>query len=265
MLSKSIDDVAEFEPVAPVKKSISYVSQNTANRVKSNDEIRGLLNKLLKHHTLLSVTLDGSEKVFGSVILDINIEDKYLVLDELYPREEFKSSLKGVTLFIETRHEGILIRFSTKVLAISEDHGSEYYKTQIPAYLHYHQKRADYRVPISIANPLPADMSTENDVLLHAELRDLSLGGLSAKLTTPPSEKLEIGEEIPTCIIQLPNGYKIISSLEIIRIDETKPFRNTKIGARFINLSSADQQVLAHMIAQLDRSNIKNLKRINDT
>ncbi len=253
----------EVEAIEKEKPS-NYISHNTSYRIKSKDEIQSFLTKLYKNHTLLSITVGKSNKVFGSVVLEVNMEKAYLVLDELYPRDEVRSSLLDQTISIETQIDRILLRFSSTIKAISEKDGAEYYKVKIPKYLYHHQRREYYRVPISITNPLLANLSTENDVLLHAELRDLSLGGLSARLKSPPSEQLVIGDEIPTCIIQMPNGKKIVSPIEIVRIEETKPLKNTRIGARFIDLNNGDRRELSQAIAKLDRNNIKNLKRQKD-
>jgi len=253
----------EVDPEEKDKPS-NYISHNTSYRIKSKDEIQSFLTKLYKNHTLLSITVGKSNKVFGSVVLEVNMEKSYLVLDELYPRDEVRSSLLDQTISIETQIDRILLRFSSTIKAISEKDGAEYYKVKIPKYLYHHQRREYYRVPISISHPLPANLSTENNELLHAELRDLSIGGLSARLKSPPLEQLIIGDEIPTCIIQMPNKRKIVSAIEIVRIDKTKRLKNIQFGARFVGLNNADQRELSQAIAILDRERIKNLKRSQD-
>lgn len=243
-------------------KTASVVTDSsTFFRIKSRNEIAGLLNKAYKSHTLLSITVGSSDQIFGSVILEINKDKSYMLLDELYPRKKFHDSLINQKLSVEAQLHGILLNFSCLINEISEEDGSEYYKVNLPDFLYYHQRRENYRVPISITQPLPADLETENDIVIHAELRDLSLGGLSARLTTPQSEELKIGDIIPACTIQLPNNRKIECSVEIVRIDEAKTSRNVKIGAKFTDISNADRQELSRAIAILERLNIKKLKR----
>ncbi|MFQ5661347.1 MAG: flagellar brake protein [Gammaproteobacteria bacterium] len=241
-----------------------YISHNLSYRIKSKDEIHAFLSRLYKNHALLSISIGNSDIIFGSVILEVNREKEYLVLDELYPRNQIRTPLLHQKLSIETQLEGILLQFSGTVDAASEQDGAEYYKIRIPKYVYHHQRRDNYRVPISISKPLRADLATENEVLIHAELRDLSLSGFCARLSLPSSEKLAIGDEIPTCIIQIPDGKKIVGSLEIMRIEETRPLRNTRIGARFSSLNNSDRQELSRVIAKLERENIKTLKRQSD-
>ena len=241
------------------------ISHSTSYRVKSRAEISGLLGKLFNNHTLLSITLEDSKKVFGSMILEVSHDESYLVLDELYPRNELKVSLVERKLFIETQVDGIEVRFTVKVNAIATRDGIEYYKAPYPAYIFHHQRRASFRVGIGVTEAMPMAMSTEDDVLLHAELRDISLGGISARINSPTAGGLAVGDEIPTCIIHTPDGKKIVSALEIARIDEATATQSVRIGARFTQLSAADRHELSRLIAKLDRENIKKLKRLTDS
>lgn len=234
---------------------------STFYKIQSKDEIVGLLNRVLKAHVLLSVSVGKSEEVFGSVILETNKEASFLVLDELYPKKKSKEPLLNQTLSIETWLEGILLNFAGKIIAVLEEDGNDYYKINLPTSLYYHQRRSSYRVPISISHPLSVDLATEDTEIMHAVLRDLSLGGLSAGLKLPAAEAIEIGDIIPNCTIQMPDGTKIECAMEIVRVNKIKASSSITIGARFTNISNPDQQVLSRAIATLDRENIKNRKR----
>jgi c-di-GMP-binding flagellar brake protein YcgR len=73
---------------------------------------------------------------------------------------------------------------------------------------------------------------------------------------------MSVGDEIPTCIIHTPGGKKIVCSMEIVRIDDLTSSQSTRIGARFIHISVSDRHELSRFIANLDRENIKKLKRL---
>ena len=253
--------VAEFERDQFNEHNHVSMKNQTSYLVKSRDEIISLLTKTYKAHTLLSVNFEDVQKDFGSLLLEVNLQGDYLVLDEIYPRNAINFPLQQQKLLISTRLEGIELSFSGTIDAISRTDNSEYYKVSIPKGIYYQQRRSSYRVPISINNPLTVALSTRDDVLIHAELRDLSQHGFCARTTTPGAETLSKGEEIPTCIIHTPDGKKIITSLEIVRIEEAKPFNSVKLGVRFLSLSKTDQQELARLVAQLDRENVKTLKR----
>lgn len=246
------------------KTSQHVISHTTSYRVKSKSEISSLLTRLSKNHTLLSILVNGSSKMFGSMILEVNEDKRYLVLDELYPRNEFKNSLLNTKLSIATQLDGIEIRFTVNVEAIADRDDIDYYRVSYPAFIYHHQRRTSFRANAGLSDSMPIALSTQNDVLLHAELRDISLGGVSARINSPTADLLAVGDEIPTCIIHISDGKKIVSSLEIARIEDATSTHSVRIGARFIHISATDRHELSKLIAKLDRENIKKLKRFID-
>ena len=250
------------QQLANDKTSQHVISHSTSYRVKSKAEISSLLGKLAKNHTLLSILVNGSTKMFGSMILEVNDEKRYLVLDELYPRNELNKSLLNTKLSVETQLEGIEVRFTTNVEAIAEREEIEYYKVSYPAFVFHHQRRSSFRVNIGVSDSIPIALSTEDDILLHAELRDISQGGVSARISSPSANILSVGDEIPTCVIHTPEGKKIVSSLEVARIEDSSNSQAVRIGARFIHISGTDRHELSRLIAKLDRENVKKLKRM---
>ena len=235
--------------------------QSTSFRVENRSEVESLLKKLNKNHTLLSIRLGDNNKTFGSMLLEINLEQDYLVLDEIYPRHEIKKSLLNCKLAIDAQLDGIELEFRAQIQAIAEQEGVEYYKVSFPKSLFFYQRRASFRVGVGISTAIPVALSTIDDVLLHAELRDISLGGISARINTPVAGNFEVGQEIPTCVIQTSDNKKIVCSLEIARIEAQDNAQSIRIGARFIRLSSSDRHELSRFIAKLERENIKKLKR----
>lgn len=260
-----MNSVAEIsDPQGEVSKNTAVAPQNTSYRVKSRSEIESLLKKLHKNHTLLSIRMESRKQTFGSMLLEINPEKKYLVLDELYPRKEIKESLMGKKLIIDTHLDGIEVGFSVNVEAVAERENIEYYKVSYPRSLFHHQRRASFRVDVGVSTSIPIALSTLENVMLQAELRDISLGGLSARISTPMSSGLSTGDEIPTCIIHTPAGKKIVCALEIARLEENEQSQSLRIGARFIHLPASDRNELSRFIAGLERENIKKLKRTGD-
>ncbi|NKB38996.1 MAG: hypothetical protein GKR93_17830 [Gammaproteobacteria bacterium] len=257
-----MNNLASNEPqLANDKTSRHIINKSTSYRVNSKSEIYSLLGKLEKNHSLLSIIVSGSSKMFGSMILEVNKDKSYLVLDELYPRNEVSESLLNKKLSIETQLDGIEIHFTVNVNAAAMRDEIEYYKVSYPAFVYHHQRRSSFRASVGLSEFIPVALSTEDDKLLQAELRDISLDGLSAQINTPMAKELAVGDEIPTCVIHTPEGKKILASLEIARTNEVTNSQAIRIGARFIHISATDRHDLSRFIAQLDRENIKKLKR----
>lgn len=230
-------------------------------KLTQTDEINSLLKKIYSRHSLLTVSIDSIETYFGSTIIEINKDEKYLVLDELYPVEGHDLITVDTNISVSAHHAGAFVNFSGKIEAIGSNEDASYYKLAIPEEVEFHQRRSTYRVATSISNPIPVNLLNNDDVLIKAELRDISLGGVSLRMKDLPHISIRNGDHIPTCLIKISDDRKILSSINICHVERIKETGSLRIGAEFAVLSKFDQRELEHLIATLDREIIKKLKR----
>ncbi len=232
--------------------------------INDADEIHALLKKLFKKHSLLTIHIGEVDDYFGSTILEINEDEKYLVLDELHPVEGHEFVDTGTRFRINAQYGGALVRFSGVVEAISSNPTAAYYKIPLPRKVDYQQRRSAYRVQVGINQTIPVQLVTEDDVMLNAELRDISLGGVSLRLRDVPHVSLEYGDHIPTCMIKITDERKILASLNVCHVERKRGIGTVRIGAQFAEMSNYDQRELEHLVAEMEREMIKKIKRIND-
>ena len=225
------------------------------------DEIVSLLNKINSKHSLLTIVLNTAEECFGSTILEINKEENYLVLDELYPIQGHELIKVGTEISLNAHHAGAFVNFTNTIEAIGSNDDAAYYKISIPGEIEYHQRRNTYRVTTSMSEPIPVNLVNEENVLVSAELRDISLGGVCLRLNDSSHVTFKDGDHIPTCLIQVSKDRKILSSLNICHVEKINETGSLRIGAEFGSISKFDQRELEHLIATLDREIIKKIKR----
>ena len=77
--------------------------RTSSYKINSKDEIFQHLSKLRKNHTLLSIKVGESALNFGSIILDINKQDSFIILDELFPRNKISTSALHQKLKIKSQ------------------------------------------------------------------------------------------------------------------------------------------------------------------
>ncbi len=244
----------------PVKKK---PRNDNSILINDADEILALLKKLFKKHSLLTINFSEIDDYFGSTILEINEEDNYLVLDELHPIEGHEHVDEGTKFRINTQYSGALVRFSGTVEAISSNPTAAYYKIPIPRKIDYQQRRSSFRVHVGINETIPVQLVTEDDVMLNAELRDISLGGVSLRVNDVPHVSLEYGDHIPTCMIKVTDERKIRASLNVCHVVRKRDIGILRIGAQFAEMSNYDQRELEHLVAEMEREMIKKIKRVN--
>jgi c-di-GMP-binding flagellar brake protein YcgR len=249
------------------EKLISQEKPKTQNDqdsilLTSIDDIRVLLKNINNKHSLLSVIIPPYDEYFGSTIIEINNDENYLVIDELYPKEGHDRIKVGTQLSFNTQYSGAFVNFSGKIEAIGENNKAAYYKINFPKEVEYHQRRNTYRIAISIKETIPVNLVNEDEVLIKAELRDISHGGICLRFNSMPHHSsIKSGDYIPTCLIQVDENRKILSSLNICHVETIEETGTIRVGAEFAQISKIDQRELEHLIASLERSIIQKIKR----
>ncbi len=225
------------------------------------DDIRHLLKKINAKHSLLSVTIESSDEYYGSTIIEINNDENYLVVDELYPEEGHAKIIIGTQLSFTTQYSGAFVNFVGTIEAIGENEKAAYYKISMPKELEYHQRRNTYRIATTVNDSIPVNLVNDDEVLIKAELRDVSHGGLCLRINASPHTSIKSNDYIPTCLIQIDKSRKILSSLNICHVETIKETGSLRVGAEFAQMSKIDRRELEHFIASLERAIIQKIKR----
>ncbi len=227
------------------------------------DAINHILKKVYSKHSLLTVTIEPSDECFGSTIIEINNDENYLVIDEFYPEDGHNQIVDGKQLSFNAHLSGAFVHFFGKVDAIGENTRAAYYKIGMPEEIEYYQRRNTYRITTSISDPIPVNLITEDEVLIKAELRDISHGGMCLRVNATSHVSINGGDYIPTCLIQVGNDQKILNSLNICHVEMIKESGSLRIGAEFAAISKIDRRELEHFIAYMERAIIKKIKRVD--
>lgn len=237
--------------------------RTSSYKINSKDEIFQHLSKLRKNHTLLSIKVGESALNFGSIILDINKQDAFIILDELFPRNKISTSVLHQKLKIKSQIDGIDLSFVSIVNSVLKEDGSNYCKLAIPKFMYYFQRREFFRATTNMATPINATIMTEDNVSIEAELIDLSVGGFSARINSELEVQLAENDYLK-CTINFPDGELIHSSVSIVRTKEAKQKNKPILAGKFIELETKTKHLLSRLIAKLERENIKLVKRLRD-
>lgn len=238
------------------------LKNDSALLIRNASEIYSLLNKVTKHHALINVSISGKKDIYSSALLEFNKDEAYLVLDELYPEDGNKFLDIGKNLSLQTQYQGAMLQFKTMIEAINKDDDGAYYKIPIPKSVDFRQRRSTHRVFVGIDETVPISLVTEENVMISAELRDISLGGLSIRIDEPAHVSLVEGVDIPICLISASELIKIKTSIILLHVEKAREKGALRIGAAFTSMSNMDRRLLEKFIAELERKMIKRIRRV---
>jgi c-di-GMP-binding flagellar brake protein YcgR len=240
---------------APVRREEREPALKLSNpdTITRPEQIARVLEQLYEQRCVLGVSLDGSDEYYSSAVIEVVRKENYLVIDELTPRVVNKFIHPQRPLAVRARMNNVTIRFETEVSGVGEEAGLPYYQLRFPAVLDYIQRREHYRAGVPMEKQVPVQLAMPSGTLYTAELRDISMGGLSARLRGATPAELAPGSEIQHLVISLPSGARIHGSGLICYADVVQASRISRCGVRFTHVDRTDQHALEQFIAQLDR------------
>ena len=168
-----------FESVAELRSDRRNVKLDD-----SIPQICQVLRRLQEQRALLTVQIGTAATSYTSAILEVVREEKYLVLDELIPREGHLQLQQTKQLQIRGILDGIEVRFTSNVTQISTQNGLPFYKVPFPSHLDYPQRRQVHRVPIPLNTGMPVTLLMPDERMVSGELRDISPEGLGIRVRT---------------------------------------------------------------------------------
>jgi flagellar brake protein len=222
--------------------------------ISDHEEISSQLALLMAGRSILGVSIEDSEPVYLSHILELVPESGYLVLDELAPVEGHRRLRDGSRLLVTSRLRGALVRFFTEVQDIAEDGGVAYYRVRWPRLIGVQQRRRHFRVFVPLSQSVPVMLATDEDIRLQGELRDLSVSGFSARLPEQLPVRLAPGQVLPSCRLSLDGHGQLIVPVELRYLDTPRDQRRTaRIGGQFLRVSPQNERQLEKMVRAIER------------
>lgn len=234
--------------------------QGKTEKVTHVPQIIGLLRRIRDQRVLLSVRIPGHDAVFNSLLLEVDPERNFILLDELNPRAGHELAGQVRELRVHCQCQGVELGFHCKIEVGQGQSGISYYRATLPEYINYLQRRGNYRVRVGMSMSVPVHLPLEAaPTQLEGQLFDLSMSGLGANLGL--QTKLTRGQIIESCSIHLPKEESLQVELEIrfVRIDEQH--HSQRIGASFRNLEAQQSNRLRRFVTQLEREMLRRKAR----
>ncbi len=235
--------------------------EHDPSEVNLPTQIAHILQRLARHHTLITVSLPDCEDFFSSTILKFERDAGVLSIDELNPEHGHGLLLAQKRLRISARLKGVAVDFNTSLQNVRQENGIAIYSVAIPTMLHYHQRRAHFRAVIGPAHEVPIVLETTHGRLLEGQVHDISPGGIGARFHHVAADEVRCGERLENCAIKLPRGQTVHSALEVCFVDPSKAPAQLKVGGRFIELNRGNEHMIARFIADLERQRLKTRPR----
>lgn len=231
--------------------------ENNIERISSTELVAGYLRRLKDAHILLKVTIPNHSEICNTILVIINENENFIVLDKLHPESGHKAFMRENRCAIEAQHQGISMGFTAELEKLIDHDDSPAYRIRFPKEMLYHQKRSAFRAPLGARNEIKVMLSSEDGSEHAGTLCNISTGGFCVNLRKKTAEKLEVGEIFDTCRFTTNTGISIESAAEVrnIKIDDNK--KSYRAGMRFVEISPQELRAVQRFVLTLEREQIK--------
>jgi len=228
------------------------------NFLTNPDKIISLLQDIEQASPLCTINIEGITEEFGTSILDVQLDNKQIILDELSPKHG-NELLVDKKIKLSTIHNGIRLALMLSDIKRGSSRGIAYYKSAIPNRIYYPQRRTIPRIKLTALNISLSGVSNRTKASVIGHIIDLSIRGI--RIVTPNNRtRIQRGDLIKNCRIKLDNhaiNFDLATRFVKTTNQETG---KTQIGGSFENITSADQSELEHFVTTLDREETKKRK-----
>lgn len=229
--------------------------EGQSERVNHPTQVIALLRRLRDTHTLLTVAIPGSERQFNSMVLDVNAEQGYLLLDELNNPQGHQLLAETGRLRAHGRCQGVQLNFACTVKVARARDGGIVYQAPLPEYIVYLQRRAAFRVPVGLGLGMELHLPVPDAGVVHAQPCDISIMGVGARTDDPGVLEPEL--VLPDCTLHLPDHELINLTLEIRYVQPDTHPDQYRFGARFVELEPRQKTQLRRVVTHMEREMLR--------
>lgn len=218
-------------------------------------EILKVLQRIQKQRCVLQITIGGYEENYSSFILKLGTAG--ILIDQLNPRDDLQLK-PGNRFSITAFANGVRVEFQVKITRVGEQDGDDFYITEIPKELTYHQLRQLFRADIPRTSHHPVTIIRDTHEEVVGELHDISNGGVSIREVEPGETPFYNNEIIPECIIDIGEENRIYCSIELRRVPKEQEIKIV-LGGQFLDMDPTQQRMIERFVTQVERERRKTL------
>ncbi len=214
------------------------------------------LNQLQRNRQFLDVQIPGENTSLQSLILEIDPDEKTILIDEFFPRGFL--GLPGQKLkFCLRQKGGRSIRFESAILERHSIDGTPVYVIAMPHSLNNDQRRASYRIPVDSRKAINLQFFAPDHCQHSGQLADISIGGICLQSRESFVRDLQENDTLLDLAFEFAGAHlecDLIVKTVQTKVEPGMPYR---IGAAFADLPSQEARQLERSIMQIQRDALR--------
>lgn len=215
-----------------------------------------MLHEAQQRRDFVEVTIEGSDAVYQSIILELDPDERTILIDEFFPAG-FRG-MPGQLIHVRIRQAaGRALLFTTSITESHVHEDTPLYVLTMPLFLDTDQRRGAYRLPVTEDWPVESTFISPDRELLNARIRNVSATGLCMEIKGVLEDEFQRDDELSHVAFDFAgNHYDCGLKIKNI-LTEEDPIDHTLIGAEFINFPPGEGRLLERTIMRMQRDRVR--------
>lgn len=221
-------------------------------------EVLDILTYLRNTSGEVSVSFQGDDSTYPSIITALNAKHQIMVLDSQMPDTSIHLT-RGTPITVRAEKQGREFTFNSKFLEPLASDFSLGYQLSIPSALGTAHPREAFRVLLDeIRDKVRITLHDAHKQPIDGIVRNISRSGLGMKTYAELPNTLAKESQIVDCNILLQETNEISCKMEIKNVTSKENGQNaTFIGGRMLDVNQQDTNMLISFIKQLQQQHIQ--------
>jgi len=235
------------------KLAESFIQKNKKNIGKHSDLRTSVLHNLQKNNSPLIIRTDESSEIFQSMLVSSNKAANTIILDELFPRADFKYN-KNTLFHCELKKQGTITSFTTRFIDTVHASGMPALLMSYPEAVEQEQRRNSFRLALKTGQHLSARIPGEFQNSLTGIIKDLSHQGTRINIQGGNTMLFRKGDKLTGCRLMFDDKQSIQCELTVRnKRAYNTPYHYMQIGAEITDIQLSDKNLLMKYIAMQQR------------
>lgn len=248
--------ITRLKSFLPKKKQVQKsVVATTPENVDFESEAlyERILQNLKNQRSPLSIKFGHSNTPYVSMLLDIDVNRRFIIIDEINAPEGHQQMCLGENFAVSGRDNGIFVLFQSKIIDYGTIHGISFYRLPYPKHIEYLQRRMTARLTIPMDIAIHADFLLPGQPYVRTNVVDISLSGLRFTISRNVKSILDSVVKIEHCRLITPFASPQEYTLEIKNCRYELNKQQTIVGCQFVDLDNVGLKFLSSLIARLQQ------------
>lgn len=241
-----------LEPSVADADPMGIIGVRTLN---NRDQIFSILASVQKARTAITIKFEERERYYTSLILQTNLEEGYMLIDEIAPEDGHVLAMQGESFSIRGSHNGVNLFFRPNRIAGSgEQSDIAFYKVPLPKEMIYQQRRAAFRALVGRALNVQVTLtSTARRETIKGRLYDVSISGCRVNFEGEIAPEFIRGDYFENCQITLMDGFVVATPVTLKHAAYVRDWKETTCGFQFEALDKIATKALDRFVYFLQR------------